>query len=247
VDAALEARRVVQGTLMRSTIHVVPRRDCPLLAAGIRRSRRAWWLRVSKLGEDRAVRRAADRVRELLADGPRTRAELFRELGVDAHVWNGLGLRLDLVRVPPTGTWSRRRADGFATAEQWLGPAPEVSEEATEEATEEDGLGLFLSRYLAALGPPSRRDVESWAGVATGSFDRVIERVRLRRFTDERGGELLDVPRAPLPPKDTPRSFACSRRGTPSCWCRHGTRGSLPNGTARASSPRGRRTRSRPS
>jgi Winged helix DNA-binding domain len=137
---------------MRSTIHVVPRRDCPLLAAGIRRSRRAWWLRVSKLGEDRAVRRAADRVRELLADGPRTRAELFRELGVDAHVWNGLGLRLDLVRVPPTGTWSRRRADGFATAEQWLGPAPEVSEEATEEATEEDGLGLFLFALSGGVG-----------------------------------------------------------------------------------------------
>ena len=35
---------------------------------------------------------------------------------------NGVGLWLDLVRVPPSGTWARRRADVFASAEDWLGP-----------------------------------------------------------------------------------------------------------------------------
>jgi Winged helix DNA-binding domain len=32
----------------------------------------------------------------------------------------------------------------------------------------------------------------------------VIERLRLRRFRDELGGELLDLPRAPLPDEKTP-------------------------------------------
>lgn len=32
----------------------------------------------------------------------------------------------------------------------------------------------------------------------------VVERLQLRRFRDERGGELLDLPRAPLPGPDVP-------------------------------------------
>ena len=46
---ALERRSVIQGTLMRETIHLVSRRDYPLFAAGIRRSGQEWLLRVDKL------------------------------------------------------------------------------------------------------------------------------------------------------------------------------------------------------
>ena len=37
-------------------------------------------------------------------------------------VENGVGLWADVVRVPPSGTWERRRADLYGLAEQWLGP-----------------------------------------------------------------------------------------------------------------------------
>jgi winged helix DNA-binding protein len=194
LDAALASRRLVQGTLMRSTIHLVSRRDYHLLAAGIRRSRREWWLRVSKRSSEAEMRRTADRVRDLLEDGPMSRTELVRALGVDAQVWNGLGLWIDLVRVPPSGTWTRRRADLFATAERWLGPAPPI--------TEADGLRLLLTRHLAAFGPAAPKDVASWAGVPAARLAPVIATMRLRRFLDARGEELLDVPRAPLPPGD---------------------------------------------
>src|SRR5438132_6051459 len=40
---ALERRTVVQGTLMRVTIHLVSARDFPLFAAGVRQARREWW------------------------------------------------------------------------------------------------------------------------------------------------------------------------------------------------------------
>src|SRR5438046_1672356 len=42
-----------------------------------------------------------------------------------------VGLWLDLVRVPPSGTWERRRADLLAAAEDWIGP---------DDATETQGL-----------------------------------------------------------------------------------------------------------
>ncbi len=63
---------------------------------------------------------AADRLREALAGGPRTVKELG-ELG--AGFVGNLGLWVDLVRVPPSGTWERRRADRLGLAEDWVGAA----------------------------------------------------------------------------------------------------------------------------
>jgi DNA glycosylase AlkZ-like len=193
---ALERKAVVQGTLMRATIHMVSRRDYPLIAAGIRRARREWWLRLERTASHRRTMEAlAERLRSMLADGPRRRSEIVEDLGLDASTWNGLGLWVDLVRVPPSGTWDRRRADLYGLAESWLG---------ADDASEEDGLELLVRRYLAAFGPATRADVASWAGVPVATLAPAIERVRPRWFRDERGVELLDLPRAPLPDPGTP-------------------------------------------
>jgi winged helix DNA-binding protein len=193
---ALERRRVIQATLMRVTIHMVSRRDYPLLAAAVREGRRDWWLRVTRGGADaRKMQGAARRVRSLLAGGPRRRAELVERLGLDSATWNGLGLWIDLVRVPPSGTWEQRRADLYAAAEDWLGPSV---------ATPERGLEHLVRRYLGGFGPASRKDLASWAGLPPTALSPAIDRLRLRRFRDERGQELLDLPRAPLPDPDTP-------------------------------------------
>jgi hypothetical protein len=109
---------------MRMTIHLVSKRDFPLLSAAVREARREWWLRYHRNpGHLRRVESAARRLRELLADGPRRRDELVAALEADSTAWNGVGLWVDLVRAPPSGTWKRRRADIFALADDWLGPS----------------------------------------------------------------------------------------------------------------------------
>jgi hypothetical protein len=48
LDRALERRAVVQGTLLRSTIHLVSARDYWSFAEAVREDRRRWWLRVQR-------------------------------------------------------------------------------------------------------------------------------------------------------------------------------------------------------
>src|ERR1700704_850980 len=45
---ALHQRRVIQGTLLRSTIHMVSVRDYWLYLAAIRQARQDWWRRVTR-------------------------------------------------------------------------------------------------------------------------------------------------------------------------------------------------------
>lgn len=188
---ALERRTAVQGTLMRVTIHLVSARDFWLFALGTRRARREWFLRTHKVPE-RDMTRAARRLRAALADGPKS----VKELGdLVAGFLGNAGLWVDLVRVPPSATWERRRADVLALAEDWVGPC---------EVTEEQGLDHLVRRYLGAFGPAPLADVASWAGMPVTFLKPSVERLELRRFRDEAGKELLDVPRARLPDPDTP-------------------------------------------
>jgi hypothetical protein len=188
---ALERRTVVQATLMRVTIHLVSAKDFWLLAAGTRRARQAWFLRTHKVAE-RDMTRAARRLRAALADGPRSVKDLG---GLASGFVGNASLWLDLVRVPPSATWERRRADVLALAGDWLGPS---------DVTEAEGHDHLVRRYLGAFGPAPLSDVASWAGVPATSLKPSVERLELRRFRDEAGKELLDLPRAPLPDPDTP-------------------------------------------
>ena len=193
---ALERRTVVQGTLMRSTIHLASASDYWPLALGILPRRREGWLRTHRGAPSaRQMAALARRLRPRLADGPLRRAEIDRLLGKGSAVTNGVGLWLELVRAPPSGTWERRRADLYAAAEQWLGPAEVTTQEATE---------LLVRRYLGGFGPASRSEIADWAGLRPKEIAPALERLSLRRFLAEDGEELLDLPRAPLPDPETP-------------------------------------------
>ncbi len=191
---ALERRTVVQGTLLRATIHLVSARDYWPFTVAIEQTRREWWLRVARSGlSAEEVAAAASALRDALANGPLRRREIEDLLG--KPLAGAVGLWLDLVRVPPSGTWERRRADLYASADDWLGRA---------EITPEEGVEHLVRRYLGGFGPAPAGDIANWAGLAVGSIEPSLERLRLRRFRDEQGRELLDLLRAPLPDPDTP-------------------------------------------
>jgi hypothetical protein len=194
VTEALRQRRVVQGTLLRCTIHLVSRRDYWPFAIGIREARRAWVLRVVKGTTAAGLARAAADLRAALAGGPLRRTEIDRIVGPENRV--GVGMWLDLVRVPPSGTWERRRADLYGLAEDWLGPDPVLS---VEECIE-----LLVRRYLGGFGPATRPEIADWSGIPVATLAPVLKGMALRSLRAEDGAELLDLPRAPLPAGDTP-------------------------------------------
>jgi hypothetical protein len=198
LDGALEAGTVAQGTLMRATIHLVSRSDYWPVSIGIRRGRREAWLNASYRRDYSAsqMSAAARKLRRRLGDGTMTRKEIHELLGSDSVVTNGVNMWLDLVRVPPSGTWKRRRADLYAAAEHWLAPPQDMDEI--------DGLELLVRRYLGGFGPATPTEIANWAGLHPKRVTPALERIKLRRFQSEDGAELLDLPRAPLPDPDSP-------------------------------------------
>jgi hypothetical protein len=192
---ALERRSVVQGTLLRSTIHLVSARDFWPLWVAVEGGRRQWWLKVNREGlTARDMSAATRKLRARLAGGT-----LLRRAEIEAIVGKreaaGVGHWLPMVRVPPSGTWERRRADLYAAAEDWLGPA---------DVTRDDALDHLVRRYLGGFGPARLADIAGWAGIPAPEIAPALERLRLRRFRAENGDELVDVPRAPLPDPETP-------------------------------------------
>jgi hypothetical protein len=189
---ALERRIVVQGSMMRTTIHLVSKRDYWPFVVGIREARRDWWLRTH--GRDTSPREIAanDRkVRKALSGRTMSRSELESLLGARL---GAIGLFVDLVRVPPSGTWERRRADLYALAEDWIGP---------ESASPDEGVEHLVRRYLQGFGPARPAEIADWASLNVTTVKRALEGLTLRLFVDEQGMELVDLPRLPLPDADT--------------------------------------------
>jgi hypothetical protein len=131
--------------------------------------------------------------RRLASDGVLRRADVEALVGKQRA--QGIGLWVDLVRAPPSGTWERRRADLYALAEDWIGP-PELT---VRSATD-----LLVRRYLAGFGPASAKDVASFTGIGPATLAPVLAALELDRHRSEDGTELLDVPGAPLPDPETP-------------------------------------------
>jgi hypothetical protein len=114
--------------------------------------------------------------------------------GIDARrAWRGARVRAHVLHHHETALWHARPGGRFVALDE---PESHVPVEARAE---------ILSRYLAAFGPASRRDIVAWTMMHVPEIQRALDRLEpLRRFRDEHGRELLDVPRAPLPDAETP-------------------------------------------
>jgi len=100
---------------------------------------------------------------------------------------------LPLVQVPSDNPWSYSNKPAFTLAGSWLG-RPLASE---------DGLEELVVRYLAAFGPASVSDMQTWSGLA--KLGEVFDGLRpeLRTYRDGRR-ELFDLPDRELPGEDVP-------------------------------------------
>lgn len=195
LTAALEQRSVVQATLVRNTIHVVAATDYWPHRLAVGDVMRRWFLRLPGHPTERTMRAAADRVHKALAGGGEvTRKELDRlaspARGSDVGMW------VDLVRAPPSGTWERRRADRYALAEEWIGTASELS---VDEARDH-----LVRCYLTGFGPASVKEIASFCSMNVGDIRGAAERVAARRFRAEDGTDLLDLDGLPLPDENAP-------------------------------------------
>ena len=189
---ALERRKIVKSTLFRITLHMTSARDYPYFAAAWLPAAQGSTPRVTteKLAELAALVRAA------AMKGPVTHEDVeeIAAAGMGGFRWRTRTLA-PLLHLPPSGTWSHYGRAQLRAMEAVLDcqlPARSAGAE-------------HLARsYLAAFGPATQQDLLRFAGVRVGDVRAGLDRVDLRRFRDERGRELLDLPRAPLPDGDTP-------------------------------------------
>jgi hypothetical protein len=194
-------RSLVRIALMRGTIHLATARDAhglraavqPVLDQGLFHNQlhRA---AVRGLDVDEVVAAA----RSLLAERPRTSAELGALLGARwpdrpaATLAYVVRNRLPLVQVPPRGVWGRSGPIAHTSLEVWLGSGATFP------------LETILRRYLAAFGPATAMDAQTWSGLT--HLREVLEpmRAQLCVLRDEHGRELYDLPDAQRPDPDTP-------------------------------------------
>jgi hypothetical protein len=110
-----------------------------------------------------------------------------------------------LVQVPPRGVWGRSGQVTLAVLDGWVGRppvAPIDTRSLDSRSLDTRSLETVVLRYFAAFGPAAVADVATWSRL-TG-LREVIDRLgpRLRRFKDDRGRQLYDLPDAPRPDPD---------------------------------------------
>ena len=193
LERELARGAVVKAAVMRQTLHLVTLRDYGLLRAAMSEM-------ISR-GETAQAKSLAPSVRVLAEAGPVTSEEalghLEREHGLTGiegrRAWRAARVRAHVLHHHETALWQGRPEGRFVAIEEPKAHDPVVAR------------AEILRRYLAAFGPASRRDIVAWSRMHVPDLQQALDMLEpLRRFSDEQGRELLDVPRAPLPDSDTP-------------------------------------------
>jgi hypothetical protein len=195
--AALRGRELVRATWLRATLHLVSARDYlafrsvldPMLARATR-----------GFGTQVAVEELLPVARKHLAGRPRTFNELrglLAEAFPDVNE-RALGylvrLRLPLVMTATDDRWGYKQPAEFTLADEWLDAEPDDGDAPHE----------LVRRYLAAFGPATAADVQTWSGLQGIRAVLADLRDELVALKDEAGRTLFDLPDAPRPDPDTP-------------------------------------------
>ncbi|MEV0234454.1 winged helix DNA-binding domain-containing protein [Nonomuraea sp. NPDC050786] len=189
LHTALHARTLVRATMWRATLHLVTAADFAAFRPLLRPALEAAARRFDGLDFD-AVLAAADR---LLAAGPMTFNELRPRLleefpgANDRALGYTVRMLTPLIMVPTEDRWSFPRESAFGLPGIPLAPA---------------GVEALIERYLAAFGPATPADVQTWSGLR--GLKQVMSGMELERVKDFTGRELYDLPDAPRPGGEAP-------------------------------------------
>ncbi|GAA1142708.1 winged helix DNA-binding domain-containing protein [Kribbella jejuensis] len=199
LSALMTSRRAVRATLLRATIHLVTAEDCLMMwplthTVADRGFRGAFGKQLAGADIGAVVAYGT----ELLSREPYSRNRLREVLGERWPHWDANAMAYAVsyltgtVQVTPRGVWGKTGPAALQTIESWLGRPPVA----------DPSIDALVLRYLAAFGPASVADAQTWSGLTR--LREVVERLELRRYADEDGRELFDVPDGPLPDADTP-------------------------------------------
>jgi hypothetical protein len=197
----IDNHTVIKATLMRSTLHLFTADDYLRFRATLQRVMTEAAESISRQrGQDFDVEQVLKTAREFIAEKPRSFAEISAVLSAllpDADVGAmryTTRTHLPLIQVPNNSTWSYPGNPKFTLAESWINqPIPD-----------DDHFRELVFRYLAAFGPATVTDIQTWSGLS--KLKDAVEALKpeLVVYRDERKRELLDLPDMPLPDSDTP-------------------------------------------
>jgi hypothetical protein len=203
-NAIEKKHTVIRARLMRGTLHLVSARDFYAYAVATQDLQRGAWnrLQVGQGVDPKAVAKLA----AAFAREPRSKedvvAHLTERLGSFGGsykwlIWRFVSAHADLVSAPPGGHWAHGGTNApYVAARHWIA--------AGSRPDEEHALRHLINRYLAAFGPAGLADIAQFAGQVPARIRPVLERLTpsLRRFADEQGHQLFDLPRGPRPSAD---------------------------------------------
>ncbi len=194
-------REVVRGTAMRATLHLMTAADYLALRPALQPMLSAAMTSVLRQrAEALDLTALIETAKHFFEEEPRTFTELRAHLmerfpdGDERAMGYAARTQLPLVMVPDDSPWGFPADSDFTTAETWLGKPLDGSEKLAE----------LVKRYLAAFGPATVTDAQTWSGLKglKGTFEAM--RGELVTFRDARKRELFDLPDAPRPAEDTP-------------------------------------------
>ncbi|CAN7581248.1 winged helix DNA-binding domain-containing protein [Devosia sp. LjRoot16] len=201
LTALIVDRTLARATTMRGTLHLHTVDDLIGIRAEMQPFLRSVWLSNFKKrfgGNDEAA--VLELARKLLDAEPMTAGQLGKRLSERFPVGEPLAMTMllqstdTLIQIPPTRIWGSGHSPVITRIGNWL-PAPYERPIARE---------TLVRRYLAAYGPASVADMQSWSRLT--KLGEVFEALRpaLVSFTTPDGRELFDLPDAPRPDADTP-------------------------------------------
>lgn len=210
--AALAARQLLVGTLLRGTLHLVSAREHPSYAVVTEESGANRWQRTAA-GAPPEVAALRSGLLDYARADPRSATEMvaFIEdwiarypIALDAaelatqrsREWRPFRSWSALVRAPADGRWGARAPAGQMAAPTLPGAWPRP----------DDALVTVIRCHLRSFGPAAADDVAGWIGWRTPPVCQALEGLGtgVERLADESGRVLYDLPGAPRPGADVP-------------------------------------------